>query len=156
MTDTLKDALALSHDPWPGERLKAIAQLSAFGSEPTVRARLAEMLDSDVVEVDVAAAEVLLKSCGVAGLELVLDELVRRVDDPQIDYIWYKVHEVKATTRPNLLWEAVQYAERRDYEAIKRVVAQLIMSFNRMQDIPHNRVNPDGTQRVRTREDPFS
>ncbi|MGU3435077.1 hypothetical protein ACNHUS_18920 [Actinomycetes bacterium M1A6_2h] len=145
MTEKLARAIELSYNAWPGARLSAMEYFSELGSDPVAQNRLGEMLDDDVIEVYVAAAEVLLTYSGKPGLELVFDELERRVEDPQIDYIWYKIGEVKAMHRPTLFAEAVAYADEKGSDVMKTIVQQLIADFNRMQDLPRNHVNPDGT-----------
>lgn len=58
-------------------------------------ARLVELLDDEDVGVEQEAAESLVRFGGDAGLLAVLEALGRRVDDPDADYIAYRVRELQ-------------------------------------------------------------
>lgn len=77
-------------------RDKAIFELADFIDDERVVERLREMLDDDIVTMQVDAADVLARRAGVKGLMLVLDEIGRRRDDPDADYIANRLYELDA------------------------------------------------------------
>ncbi|MFC6011324.1 hypothetical protein [Nocardia lasii] len=93
----LDDALTRSRSEDGSTRVNAIPDLGLMISEPEARARLVEMLDDDIVTMEVDAAEALVRHGGDAGLAAVLDVLGRRRDDPDADYIAYRLCELDAS-----------------------------------------------------------
>ncbi|MFF2556983.1 hypothetical protein ACFVUS_38685 [Nocardia sp. NPDC058058] len=91
-------AAALEHAISPDWAVRATAahELGAIIELSAARSRLAEMLgDVGDIAVQVEAAEVLVRHGGAAGLISVLDELGRRGDDPQSDYLAYRIAELE-------------------------------------------------------------
>jgi hypothetical protein len=92
----LADALDKSVDSHWDIRVDAAELLGRLIDEPTARNRLGEMLhDPGDVAVQTAAAEVLTRCGGRSGLLAVLEEIGRRADDPDADYIAYKLYELE-------------------------------------------------------------
>lgn len=135
-----------THDSDPLMRGVAMEELGDFGSDPLVVGRLAELLDADTIETVVLAAEILLRRCGVCGLEVVMDELVRRKDDGQMDYIWEKMSEVQETQSIDVYRDAYSYAVRLDSDEMLSIVGLSIESWNRVQNRPETMLRPDGTR----------
>ncbi|MGW0178292.1 hypothetical protein [Nocardia sp. NPDC003345] len=75
----------------------AVFDLAAFIHNDRVSTRLREMLDDDIVTMQVDAADVLARAGGVQGLFVVLDEIGRRRDDPDADYIANRLCELDAS-----------------------------------------------------------
>ncbi|MFR9772037.1 hypothetical protein [Nocardia sp. SC052] len=73
------------------ERLQEIWSLP---SEQVIQ-RLSELLGDDDMAVELEATEVLARFGGRAGLVAILGELGRRVDDPDSDYIAYRLQELQ-------------------------------------------------------------
>ncbi|MFF0491366.1 HEAT repeat domain-containing protein [Nocardia sp. NPDC004068] len=93
---TLPEALEMSADPAWSTRVTAAEQLGRFIDDPAARHRLEELLrDPGDVAVQVAAAEVLTRGGGTKGVLAVLEEVGRRADDPDADYIAYKLYELE-------------------------------------------------------------
>ncbi|WP_280422673.1 hypothetical protein [Nocardia carnea] len=77
-------------------RDNAIFELADFIEDERAIERLREMLDDDIITMQVDAADVLARRAGVKGLMLVLDEIGRRRDDPDADYIANRLYELDA------------------------------------------------------------
>lgn len=144
----IDELLSNTFDPDPLVQWAAMDQLGDFGPDPLVVARLSELLDADVIETGVLAAEILLRRAGIRGLEAVMDELVRRKDDGQIDYLWFKMSEVQATQLNDLYRDAFRYAQRVASDDMQSVVGLLIEAWNSMQNRHETMVRPDGTRYV--------
>ncbi|MFE1595343.1 hypothetical protein [Nocardia sp. NPDC058705] len=93
----LNDALTRSRSEHSSTRVGAIPDLGLLIAEPEARARLVEMLDDDIVTMEIDAADVLVRYGGDSGLARVLDVLGRRRDDPDADYIAYRLYELDAS-----------------------------------------------------------
>jgi hypothetical protein len=113
--------------------MRAVETLAEHIEEPGALERLGEMLDDDNIAVESAAAEILLKQAGASGLALVLDELVRRDGDADLDYISLIVLEIRATTWPALFEEAKAIAEQRHSDVMVDVIEDLIATHERNQ-----------------------
>lgn len=94
-------------------RHAAIRELANFIQEDSATGRLHEMLDDEIVTIQVDAADVLARLGGVKGLLIVLDEIGRRCDDPDADYIANRLYELGASGDVEIL------------EIIEPVVGQL-------------------------------
>ncbi|GGL27953.1 hypothetical protein [Nocardia jinanensis] len=92
----LETALSNSRSPDGLTRDAAIFELANFIHEDSAVRRLHEMLDEDIVTMQVDASDVLARLGGVKGLFLVLDEIGRRRDDPDADYIANWLYELDA------------------------------------------------------------
>ncbi|MEU1547963.1 HEAT repeat domain-containing protein [Nocardia sp. NPDC005745] len=73
----------------------AATELGKLLPSEQVIERLAELLGDDDMAVELEAAEVLARFGGRAGLVAILGELGRRVDDPDSDYIVYRLQELQ-------------------------------------------------------------
>jgi hypothetical protein len=93
--DRLGQLLAASRDDFAGNRLDAIAGLGALLGKQVVFSRLVEMLRDPIVTVRIDAAEMLTRRGGLAGLLAVLDEIGARADNPDTDYLAYKLQELE-------------------------------------------------------------
>ncbi|WP_454200057.1 hypothetical protein [Nocardia sp. Marseille-Q1738] len=93
----LEEVLARSRSSDGMTRVNAIPELGEFIDDVRARNRLKEMLDDEVVTMEVDAAEVLTRKGGVDGILAVLEELGRRRDDPDADYMAYKLYELDAS-----------------------------------------------------------
>ncbi|WP_433683297.1 hypothetical protein [Nocardia sp. CA-119907] len=92
----LEDILARSRSSDGLTRVNAIPELGDFVDDVRARDRLTELLDDEVVTMEVDAAEVLARKGGAAGIVAVLEVLGRRCDDPDADYIAYRLNELDA------------------------------------------------------------
>lgn len=84
-------------------RNRAIAELGEFIRDKKAIARLQELLDDDIVTMQVDAADVLARLGGIQGLFLVLDEIGRRRNDPDADYIANRLYELDASGEMEIL-----------------------------------------------------
>ncbi|WP_194834052.1 HEAT repeat domain-containing protein [Nocardia sp. XZ_19_369] len=94
---TLEQVLERSRSADGLTRVNAIPELGRFIDDQRAQRRLRELLDDDVVTMQVDAAEVLVRFGGTAGLLTVLEELGRRHNDPDVDYIAYRLYELDAS-----------------------------------------------------------
>ncbi|MGU3435076.1 hypothetical protein ACNHUS_18915 [Actinomycetes bacterium M1A6_2h] len=133
MKRPLIEAIARSRSSDSTMRMRAIETLADHITDPGALWRLGEMLDDHNIAVESAAAAVLLNQAGAEGLALVLDELVRRDGDADLDYVSLIVLEVKSTARPTLFEEAKSIAIRRNSDVMVEVVDDLIATHNRNQ-----------------------
>lgn len=92
----LEAALSNSRSPEGLTRDFAIYELANFIHEDSAVRRLHELLDDEVVTMQVDSADVLARLGGLKGLFLVLDEIGRRRDDPDADYIANRLYELDA------------------------------------------------------------
>lgn len=103
----LESILAQSHGKRPNKRVAAIKGLRRFiAADPVSFSRLRQMLADPISEVAYEAAESLVEDRGFAGLEAVLDELGRRVDDPTSDAIVHSLEVLETTRRVRVLARA--------------------------------------------------
>jgi hypothetical protein len=93
--DRLDQLLKASQDDFAGTRLGAIAGLGALLGNPVAFSRLVQMLGDPLVTVRIDAAEMLTRHGGVPGLLAVLDEIGARADNPDTDYLAYKLQELE-------------------------------------------------------------
>ncbi|MFD4434050.1 hypothetical protein [Nocardia sp. NPDC058497] len=70
--------------------------MAAWASYAAVLSRLSEMLHDQNVTVMIDAAEALARFGGRGGIHAIAVELGRTVDDPDADYIMYKIEELEA------------------------------------------------------------
>ncbi|MBH0777019.1 hypothetical protein [Nocardia bovistercoris] len=77
-------------------RVNAIPELGDFMDDVRARDRLTELLDDEIVTMEVDAAEVLARKGGATGILAVLEVLGRRRDDPDADYMAYRLNELDA------------------------------------------------------------
>ncbi|MGN2636733.1 hypothetical protein ACTD5D_11170 [Nocardia takedensis] len=91
-----ESAVARSKDGDTGARVASVPELAQWIDQPVVLDRLTEMLRDQNVTVMVDAAEALARSGGPAGIRAVLEEIGRSADDPDVDYIMYKLEELEA------------------------------------------------------------
>ncbi|WP_063060173.1 hypothetical protein [Nocardia sienata] len=110
---SLEIALSNSRSPDGLTRDSAIYELANFIHEDSAVRRLHEMLDDEIVTMQVDSADVLARLGGLEGLFLVLDEIGRRRDDPDADYIANRLYELDAGGEVEIL------------EMIEPVVGQL-------------------------------
>ncbi|TLG04685.1 hypothetical protein FEK35_19845 [Nocardia cyriacigeorgica] len=94
-SDALRDALAHSHQGGL-ERIQSIAILGRLIPNEQAVQRLKELLNDEIVTVEVDAAETLARHGGTEGILAVLHELGRRKDDPDADYMGYRLYELDA------------------------------------------------------------
>lgn len=93
----LRVLLDSSYSPNWHKRVDAAEKLGELVDEPVARARLTELLhDAGDVAVQTAAADALTKRGGAAGLLAVLEEIGRRSDDADVDYIAYLLYGMEA------------------------------------------------------------
>lgn len=78
-------------------RINSIPELGRFMDDERAQRRIREMLNDEVVTMQVDAAEVLVRCGGTAGLLSVLEELGRRHNEPDVDYIAYRLYELDAS-----------------------------------------------------------
>lgn len=91
-------ALTRSTDTDAGVRLDAIVELGEYAHLPEVRSRLIELLDDEIINVEVDAAEALVRHGGTEGLLGVLENLGRRGDDGgDSDYIANRLNALEAS-----------------------------------------------------------
>lgn len=90
-------ALARSRDPHAGVRLEAVVELARYMHDSRTMQRLIDMLDDEIVNVEVDAAEVLARHGGKAGLLTILENLGRRGDDGDSDYIANRLNALDAS-----------------------------------------------------------
>jgi HEAT repeat protein len=95
--------LADSHSADWKVREGAAAELGKLLPSEQVIERLAELLGDDDMAVELEATEVLVRFGGRTGLVAILGELGRRVDDPDSDYIAYRLQELQANDRIPIL-----------------------------------------------------
>ncbi|MGW6427104.1 hypothetical protein ACWF82_30905 [Nocardia sp. NPDC055053] len=95
-TDTVSSALELSMSADTSVRIDAIQKLTPWASQPTVLARLSDMLHDQNVTVMIDATEALARHGGKAGIRAIAAEIGRTTDDPDADYIMYKIEELEA------------------------------------------------------------
>ncbi|PSR66823.1 hypothetical protein C8258_18245 [Nocardia sp. MDA0666] len=94
----MRALLDLSYSTHWRKRVDAAEKLGEMVDEPVARARLTELLhDAGDVAVQTAAAGALTKRGGVAGLLAVLEEIGRRSDDADVDYIAYQLYGMEGT-----------------------------------------------------------
>ncbi|MFC8044299.1 hypothetical protein [Nocardia sp. NPDC057353] len=91
-------------------RLAAIETLGACLPEPAAFDRLGELLEDETVTAEVDAAEALVRGAGLRGLIRVLEELGRRRDDPDTDYMAYMLSDLDAAGDWPVLEEASRIA----------------------------------------------
>lgn len=94
---SLEQALASSRSKDGLERVQSIAVLGRFIPNEQAVQRLAELLNDEIVTVEVDAAETLARYGGTDGILAVLHELGRRKDDPDADYMGYRLYELDAS-----------------------------------------------------------
>lgn len=73
----------------------AATELGKLLPSEQVIERLAELLGDDDMAVELEATEVLARFGGRAGLVAILRVLGRRIDDPDSDYIAYRLQELQ-------------------------------------------------------------
>ncbi|MGW6331421.1 hypothetical protein [Nocardia rhamnosiphila] len=100
---SLESALSNSRSPDGLTRDSAIYELANFIHEDSAVRRLHEMLDDEIVTMQVDSADVLARLGGLKGLFLVLDEIGRRRDDPDADYIANRLYELDASGEVEIL-----------------------------------------------------
>ncbi|MEU6188380.1 HEAT repeat domain-containing protein [Nocardia sp. NPDC047038] len=91
----LARVLADSHSADWKVREGAATELGKMLPSEQVIQRLSELLGDDDMAVELEATEVLARFGGRAGLVAILGELGRRVDDPDSDYIAYRLQELQ-------------------------------------------------------------
>lgn len=94
---SLETALLNSRSPDGLTRDAAIYELANYIQDDRAVRRLQEMLDDEIVTMQVDSADVLARLGGLKGLFLVLDEIGRRRDDPDADYIANRLYELDAS-----------------------------------------------------------
>lgn len=87
-------------------RLAAVEALGVWLPEVQALDRLSELLEDETVTVEVDAAEALVRGGGSRGLARVLEELGRRRDDPDADYMAYMLSDLDAAGEWPVLAEA--------------------------------------------------
>lgn len=92
----LDELLAMSRSADTGNRVDAVQALGRRIDQPDAFHRLTEMLRDQNVTVMVDAAEMLARRGGNGGVRAVIEELGRTADDPDADYIMYKLEELEA------------------------------------------------------------
>ncbi|MET7770009.1 hypothetical protein [Nocardia sp. NPDC005366] len=92
----LEDILVRSRSSDGLTRVNAIPELGDFMHDVKARDRLTELLDDEIVTMEVDAAEVLARKGGATGILAVLEVLGRRRDDPDADYMAYRLNELDA------------------------------------------------------------
>ncbi|MFI5719825.1 hypothetical protein [Nocardia sp. NPDC051750] len=96
-TTALVHALTKSRSTDGTTRDRAIYKLAEFLHDCRAVERLHDMLDDEVVTIQVDAADILVRRGGREGIFLVLDEIGRRRDDPDADYIANRLYELDAS-----------------------------------------------------------
>ncbi|NKY55959.1 hypothetical protein [Nocardia flavorosea] len=99
----LEAALLRSRSTDGMTRNRAITELAEYIQDERAVARLHEMLDDEVVTMQVDAADVLARQGGIGGLFLVLDEIGRRREDPDADYMANRLYELDASGEVEIL-----------------------------------------------------
>ncbi|MGW4368132.1 hypothetical protein ACWEKT_21070 [Nocardia takedensis] len=92
----LEDILARSRSGDGLTRVNAVPELGDFTEDVRARRRLTELLDDEIITMEVDAAEMLARKGGATGILAVLDVLGRRRDDPDADYMAYRLNELDA------------------------------------------------------------
>ncbi|MEU1983469.1 hypothetical protein [Nocardia sp. NPDC019395] len=100
---TLENALAESRSTDGMTRDHAIYSLAEYIHDGRAVERLHEMLDDEIVTMQVDAADVLARRGGKEGIFLVLDEIGRRRDDPDADYMANRLYELDASGEIEIL-----------------------------------------------------
>ncbi|WP_378737133.1 hypothetical protein [Nocardia brasiliensis] len=96
--ETLSKILADSRSGDNMTRVNAIPELGRYVDYRSARERLEEiMLNDEIVTMRVDAAEQLARCGGERGLLAVLNELGRRHNEPDVDYIAYCLYELDAS-----------------------------------------------------------
>ncbi|MEV6215903.1 hypothetical protein [Nocardia sp. NPDC051833] len=95
-TDTVSSALERSMSANTSVRIDAIEKLAPWASQSAVLARLSDMLHDQNVTVMIDATEALARTGGKAGIRAIAAEIGRTPDDPDADYIMYKIEELEA------------------------------------------------------------
>ncbi|MBF6167436.1 HEAT repeat domain-containing protein [Streptomyces gardneri] len=102
----MKQALAGSHSSNWEVRKGTAKKLGQLLPADEALTRLAELLGDDNIAVELEAAEVLARFGGRPGLFAILGELGRRVDDPDSDYIAYRLQELQSNNKIPVLQHA--------------------------------------------------
>ncbi|MFD3508510.1 hypothetical protein [Nocardia sp. NPDC058666] len=91
------DALSRSRSSDAATRIYSIPDLAKLVDDDRVWVRLGELLDDEIVTTEIDAARVLSASRELDGILVVLEELGRRADDPDADYMAYVLYELEAS-----------------------------------------------------------
>ncbi|MGW4716104.1 HEAT repeat domain-containing protein [Nocardia sp. NPDC004260] len=102
----LARVLADSHSADWKVREGAATELGKMLPSEQVIQRLSELLGDDDMAVELEATETLARFGGRAGLLAILGELGRRVDDPDSDYIAYRLRELQINGRIPILQDS--------------------------------------------------
>ncbi|MGW4327512.1 HEAT repeat domain-containing protein [Nocardia sp. NPDC004573] len=102
----LARVLADSHSTDWKVREGAATELGKMLPSEQVIQRLSELLGDDDMAVELEATEKLARFGGRAGLVAILGELGRRVDDPDSDYIAYRLRELQINDRIPILQDS--------------------------------------------------
>ncbi len=87
------------------------------------------MLDDDIVTMEVDAAETLVLRGGNSGLAAVLDVLGRRRDDPDADYMGYRLYELDASGERPIIDLAESMREHLSENALTGLEDLLVLRF---------------------------
>ncbi|MBF6417707.1 HEAT repeat domain-containing protein [Nocardia farcinica] len=98
--------LADSHSADWSIRARAAVELGKLLPSGQAMKRLAELLSDDDMAVELEATEVLARFGGRDGLVAILGELGRRIDDPDSDYLAYRLQELQTNDRLPILRKA--------------------------------------------------
>ncbi|MFE6923206.1 HEAT repeat domain-containing protein [Nocardia sp. NPDC057663] len=90
-------------------RCAAARALGGWLPDREVFSSLVGALNDGDIAVQIAAAEQLVRFGGKEGLEAVLTELGRRVDDPDADYIAYQLRELELFDQLPILESAQEF-----------------------------------------------
>lgn len=115
-------------DDWSARERSAV-DLASFLPDPVAFDRLTALLSDPDIAVQVEASGSLVRVGGVRGLRSVLDELGRRVDDPDADHIAYKLQELQGLEDVQVLELARKIAVESPSDAVRSGIAEIEKLF---------------------------
>ncbi|UAK33193.1 HEAT repeat domain-containing protein [Nocardia asteroides] len=110
-------------------RACAATELGRMLPSEQVIERLAELLGDDDMAVELEATEVLARFGGRAGLVAILGELGKRLDDPDSDYIAYRLQELQINDRVPILQNAREISIRSPSHEVSEGIYQIEQLF---------------------------
>ncbi|WP_068030712.1 HEAT repeat domain-containing protein [Nocardia mexicana] len=123
-----------SRSPSWEKRRAAAWSLGELLPDPAALECLFGLLDDEDTAVEQDVAEVLVRRGGRAGLSAVLSNLGQRVDDPDADYIAYRLRELQLFEEVPVLQTARQVGDQNASSEIRDGLRQLEELFG--SDIP--------------------
>ncbi len=142
MTQALADSRSLA---WKARAGAAVELGRLLPCDEAIN-RLAELLGDEDMAVELEATEVLARFGGQAGMVAILGELGRRVDDPDSDYIAYRLQELQTNNRFPILQNAREILNQSPPSDVSEGINQIEQLFGYLA--------PQQDRRLRDDEDP--